>query len=40
MIGKNINFNNKKTKKSDFYKIKKIASIDDIDVDKILISKK
>ena len=40
MSGKNINFDNKKTKKSDFYKIKKITSIDDIDVDKILISKK
>ena len=36
-----INFNNEKIKKSDFYnKNKKIFNIDDIDVDKILLSKK
>ena len=40
MIGKNINFDYKRIKKSDFYKNKKIKSIDDIDVDKILVSKK
>ena len=31
----NINFGNKKNKKSDFYNNKKIFSIDDIDVNKI-----
>ena len=36
-----INFNNEKIKKSDFYnKNKKMFNIDDIDVDKILLSKK
>ena len=36
-----INFNNKKIKKSDFYyKNKKIFYIDDIDVTKMLVSKK
>ena len=40
MSGKNINFEHKKIKKSDFYKSKKINSIDDIDVNKILVSKK
>ena len=41
MNGKNINFNNKNIKKSDFYnKNKKIFNIDDIDVIKILVSKK
>ena len=41
MNGKNINFNNKKVKKSDFYnKNKNIFNIDDINVNKILISKK
>ena len=36
-----INFNDKKIKKSDFYnKNKKIFNIDDIDVNKILVSKK
>ena len=40
MNGKNINFDDKRIKKSDFYKIKKIKSKDDIDVDKILGSKK
>ena len=37
----NINFYNKNVKKSDFYnKNKKIFNIDDIDVNKILVSKK
>ena len=41
MNGKKINFNDKKIKKSDFYKKnKKIFNIDDIDVNKILVSKK
>ena len=38
---KNINFNNENIKKSDFYnKNKKIFNIDDIDANKILVSKK
>ena len=41
MNGKNINFNDKKNQKSDFYnKNKKIFNIDDIDVNKILVCKK
>ena len=40
MSVKNINFEGKKIKKSDFYKNKKITKIDDIDVNKILVSKK
>ena len=41
MNGKNINFNNKNVKKSDFYnRNKKIFNMDNIDVNKILISKK
>ena len=41
MNGRNINFDNKKNQKSDFYnKNKKIFNIDDIDVNKILVSKK
>ena len=41
MNEKNINFDNKKIKKSDLYnKNKKIFNIDDIDVNKILVSKK
>ena len=40
MSVKNINFEDKKIKKSDFYKNKKIIKIDDIDVNKILVSKK
>ena len=40
MSGKNINFDDKKIKKSDFYKNKKVNRIDDTDVNKILISKK
>ena len=35
-----MNFGDKKTNKSNFYKNKKLFKIDDIDVDKILISKK
>ena len=40
MSVKNINFEDKKNQKSDFYKNKKITKIDDIDVNKILVSKK
>ena len=40
MSGMNINFEDRKIKKSDFYKNKKINNIDDIDVNKILVSKK
>ena len=37
--GKNITFDNKKIKKSGFYRNKKVNNIDDIDVNKILVSK-
>ena len=40
MNTKNINFDNKKIKKIDFYKNKKAFQIDNIDVNKILVSKK
>ena len=40
MSGKNINFNDKKIRKNDFYKNKKLNKTDDIDVNKISISKK
>ena len=41
MNGKSISFNNKNIKNSEFYnKTKKIFNIDDIDVNKILVSKK
>ena len=40
MSGKNINFNDKKIKKSIFYKNKSINNIEDIDVNNILVSKK
>ena len=40
MNRKNIIFNDKKFKKSNFYKNKKPSKIDDIDVNKILVSKK
>ena len=41
MNGNSINFNNKNIEKSDFYnKNKKIFNIDNIDVNKILVSKK
>ena len=39
MSGKNINFEDKKIKKQDFHKNKKAFKIDDIDVNKILVSK-
>ena len=37
---KNINFDDKKIKKSDFYKNEKIKKIDEINVNNILVSKK
>ena len=40
MSEKNINFDDKKNKKSEFYKSKKVFQIDDVDVNKILVSKK
>ena len=40
MNGKNISFDDKTIKKSDFYNKNKIFNIDDIDVNKILVSKK
>ena len=40
MSGKNINFDDKKIKKSEFYRNKKAFQIDDSDVNKILLSKK
>ena len=40
MNGNSINFNDKKIKKSNFYKNKEIFDINDIDVNKILASKK
>ena len=39
MSGKNRNFEDKKIKKQDFHKNKKAFKIDDIDVNKILVSK-
>ena len=39
MIGKDINFDDKKIKRSEFYKNKKVTKIDKIDVNKILVSK-
>ena len=39
MSGKNVNFGDKKIKKSDFYKNEKVAKIEDIGVNKILASK-
>ena len=38
MSGKNVNFSNKKTKKSDLQKLKGIK-VDDIDINNILVSK-
>ena len=38
--GKNVIFNDKKINKSNFSKNKKLSKIDDIDVNKIVISKK
>ena len=40
MSRKNINFVDKKIKKSEFYKNKKVNSMDDINVNKILVLKK
>ena len=40
MTGENIYFSDKKIEKSELYKNKKVNSIDDIDVNKILVSKK
>ena len=40
MSGKNINFEDKKISKSNFYKNKTIFNINDLDVNKILVSKK
>ena len=40
MSGNNINFNDKKIKRSTFYKNKTINTIEDIDVNNILVSKK
>ena len=40
MNQKNINFDDKKIRKSNFYKNKKLNIIDDIDVNNILVSKK
>ena len=40
MSGKNINFDDKKMKRSSFYRNKKINNIEGIDVNKILVSKK
>ena len=39
MSSKNVNFDDKKIKKSGFYKNKKVAKTDDVDVSKILVSK-
>ena len=39
MSGKNINFDDKKIKRSSFYKNRKINNIEDIDVNNILGSK-
>ena len=39
MSRKNVNFGDKKIKKSGFYKNKNVTKIDDIDVHKILVSK-
>ena len=40
MSGKSINFEDKKINKSNFYKSKKIFNIYDLDVNKVLVSKK
>ena len=40
MSGKDINFDDKKINKSNFYKDKKLFSLNDIDVNKILVSRK
>ena len=40
MIRKNVNFGDKKIKRSEFYKNKNVTRIDEIDVNKILASNK
>ena len=40
MSEKTIDFDNRKINKSNFYRIKRLFKIDDIDIIKILISKK
>ena len=40
MSGKSINFDDKKINKSKFYKNKKLFNLHDIDLNKILVSKK
>ena len=40
MRGKNINFNEKKIRKNNFHKNKKINRIEDIDINNVLVSKK
>ena len=40
MSGNSIDFDDKKKKKNDFYKSKKIFNVNDIDVNNILVSKK
>lgn len=40
MSGENINFDDIKISKSNFYRNKKLFNIDDVDVNRILISKK
>ena len=40
MSGKSVNFDDKTISKSNFYNSKKVLRIDDIDINKILISKK
>ena len=40
MTGKSINFDDKKINKSNFYKNKILFSFNDIDINKILVSKK
>ena len=39
MSGKNINFEDKKIRKNNFYKNKKLFKIEDIDINNILVSK-
>ena len=39
MSGKNVNFDSKKIKKVTFYKNQKVVKTDDIDINKILVSK-
>ena len=40
MSWNNINFDDKKIKKGQFYKNKKVFQIDDVDINKIVVSKK